>query len=392
MSATTPLPPAPRRPIFDDDHQDYRESFRSFLNAEVVPHFAEWDAAGIAPKELSKKAGGHGFMGMAIPEEYGGPGVDDWRFNVVLTEEAVRAGVGAAMGGPMLTTDICLPYILAAGTEEQKKRWLPGVASGDTVLAIAMTEPGTGSDLAAVKTNARRDGDEYVLNGQKTFITNGQNADYVIVVAKTDPDAGHSGMSLIMVDTASEGFSRGPQIDKLGQHASDTTELFFDDVRVPVENLLGTEGSGFIQLMEKLVPERLSISVAAIAACEAAFEHTLEYVKERSAFGKPIGSFQNSRFVMAELKTEIAIGRAFIDQSIVKQCAGELSIEEAAMGKWWTTELLGKVTDKCLQLHGGYGYTHEYAISNHWVDARITRIYGGTTEIMKELIGRGMGL
>jgi alkylation response protein AidB-like acyl-CoA dehydrogenase len=392
MNPATDTRPSSRRPIFDDEHEDYRESFRSFLAAEVAPNFAEWDQAGVVPRDLFLKAAGHGFMGMAIPEEYDGPAVDDWRFNVVITEEAVKAGVGAAFGGPMLTTDICLPYILSAGTEEQKQRWLPGVARGEDILAIAMTEPGTGSDLAAVTTTAKRDGDEYVINGSKTFITNGGHADRVIVVAKTDPDAGHAGISLIMVDTDSEGFSRGPQIEKLGQHAADTTELFFDDVRVPVDNLVGEEGTGFFQLMDKLVPERLIIAVGALAGAEAAFETTLEYVKERTAFGRPIGSFQNSRFVMAEIKTELTVGRAFIDQCIQKHCDGELSIEEAAMSKWWTTELLGRVTDSCLQLHGGYGYTREYSISAAWADARITRIYGGTTEIMKELIGRGMGL
>mgnify|MGYP006318869647 FL=1 len=392
MNPATALNAPPKRAIFEDDHEDYRESFRSFLAAEVAPNFKEWDASGVVDRELFKKAAGHGFMGMAIPEEYGGPGAGDWRFNVVLTEEAVRSGVGAAFGGPMLTTDIVLPYILTSGTEEQKERWLPGVASGDTVLAIAMTEPGTGSDLAAVQTTAIRDGDEYVVNGSKTFITNGGHADRVLVVAKTDPKASHAGISLIMVDADSEGFSRGPQIEKLGQHASDTTELFFDDVRVPAENLVGAEGTGFIQLMEKLVPERMIIAVGALSAAEAAFEITLEYVKERTAFGRPIGSFQNSRFKMAEIKTELTVGRAFVDQCIEKHVNGELSIEEAAMAKWWTTELLGKVTDECLQLHGGYGYTNEYDISRAWVDARITRIYGGTTEIMKELIGRGMGL
>jgi alkylation response protein AidB-like acyl-CoA dehydrogenase len=386
------LKPMPRRAIFDDEHEDYRESFRSFLAAEVTPNLAQWDADGFVSRDLFRKAAEHGFMGMAIPEQYGGPGVDDWRFNVVLTEEAIRSGGAAAFGGPMLTTDIVLPYFLTNATDEQKDRWLPGVARGETVLAVAMTEPGTGSDLAAIQTRARREGDEYVLNGQKTFITNGHHADQVIVVAKTDPDAGHAGISLIVVDSDSEGFASGPQIGKLGQHASDTTELFFDDVRVPAENLLGAEGSGFIQLMDKLVPERMIIAVGALAAAEAAFELTLEYVKERTAFGRPIGSFQNSRFAMAEMKTELAIGRAFVDQSIVKECAGELTIEEAAMAKWWTTELLGRVTDGCLQLHGGYGYTDEYAISSAWVDARIMRIYGGTTEIMKELIGRGMGL
>jgi alkylation response protein AidB-like acyl-CoA dehydrogenase len=392
MTAIAPLKAMPRRPIFDDEHEDYRESFRSFLEAEVVPNFAEWDEQGYVSRDLFTKAAEHGFMGMAIPEEYGGPGVDDWRFNVVLTEESVRAGVGAAFGGPMLTTDICLPYLLTTATEEQKERWLPGIASGETVMAVAMTEPGTGSDLAAVQTRARREGDQYVLSGQKTFITNGHNADLVIVVAKTDPEAGHAGISLLVVDSDSEGFSSGAQIGKLGQHASDTTELFFDDVRVPADNLLGTEGSGFVQLMEKLVPERLIIAVGALAGAEAAFGYTLDYVKERTAFGRPIGSFQNSRFTMAEMKTELAVGRAFVDQSIVKHCAGELTIEEAAMAKWWTTELLGRVTDSCLQLHGGYGYTDEYAISGAWADARIMRIYGGTTEIMKELIGRGMGL
>lgn len=392
MNPATALKASPKRAIFEDDHEDYRESFRSFLAAEVAPNFKEWDASGVVDRELFKKAAGHGFMGMAIPEEYGGPGAGDWRFNVVLTEEAVRSGVGAAFGGPMLTTDIVLPYILTSGTEEQKERWLPGVASGDTVLAIAMTEPGTGSDLAAVQTTAIRDGDEYVVNGSKTFITNGGHADRVLVVAKTDPKASHAGISLIMVDADSEGFSRGPQIEKLGQHASDTTELFFDDVRVPAENLVGAEGTGFIQLMEKLVPERMIIAVGALSAAEAAFEITLDYVKERTAFGRPIGSFQNSRFKMAEIKTELTVGRAFVDQCIEKHVNGELSIEEAAMAKWWTTELLGKVTDECLQLHGGYGYTNEYDISRAWVDARITRIYGGTTEIMKELIGRGMGL
>jgi len=386
------LAPMPRRAIFDDEHEDYRESFRSFLAAEVTPNFNQWDKDGYVARELFTKAAEHGFMSMAIPESYGGAGVEDWRFNVVLTEEAIRAGVGAAFGAPMLTTDICLPYLLTTGTDEQKARWLPGIASGETVMAVAMTEPGTGSDLAAVQTRAIKDGDHYILNGQKTFITNGHHADLVIVVAKTDPEAGHAGISLLVVDSNSEGFSSGAQIGKLGQHASDTTELFFDDVRVPVENLLGAKGSGFIQLMEKLVPERLIIGVGALSAAEAAFEITLEYVKERTAFGRPIGSFQNSRFVMAEIKTELAIGRAFIDQCIVKHCAGELTIEEAAMSKWWTTELLGRVTDSCLQLHGGYGYTDEYAISGAWADARIMRIYGGTTEIMKELIGRGMGL
>jgi alkylation response protein AidB-like acyl-CoA dehydrogenase len=390
-TAAAPFTPA-RRAIFEDEHEDYRASFRRFLAAEIAPHFDEWDEAGVVPKSLFKKAAAHGFTAMSVPEEYGGPGIADWRFNVVLMEEGAYSMLGTAFAGPMLTTDVCLPYLLSAANEEQKQRWLPGIASGDTVLAIAMTEPGTGSDLAGVKTRARREGDVYVLNGAKTFITNGLNADKVIVVAKTDPDAGHAGISLLVVDADSPGFTRGKAIEKLGQHASDTTELFFDDLQVPAENLLGEEGTGFYQLMDKLVPERLIIAVAAIAGAEATLALTLDYVKERTAFGKPIGSFQNSRFAMAEMKTEITMARAFVDQCIAKHVADELPMEEAAMAKWATTELVGRVTDRCLQLHGGYGYTREYPISRAWVDARITRIYGGTTEIMKELIGRSMGL
>jgi acyl-CoA dehydrogenase len=386
------LPRAPRREIFDDEHEQYRESFRRFIEAEIAPNFEEWDQAGHASRDLFGKAAEHGFLAIAVPEEYGGHGITDWRFTAVLTEEATRSGMAPAFGGPMLSSDVALPYILAAGTDEQKARWLPGIASGEITLAIAMTEPGTGSDLQGVKTRAVRKDDHYVVNGSKTFITNGLHADKVIVVCKTDPDAGAAGISLLVVDAASEGFARGKQIDKLGQHASDTLELFFSDVEVPVEDRLGEEGSGFFQLMEKLVPERLIIAVGAISGAEVALEMTLDYVKQRTAFGRPIGSFQNSRFAMAEMRTEIEITRAFIDRCIQRYCAGTLPIEEAAMAKWWTTELLGRVTDRCLQLHGGYGYTHEYPISRAWVDARITRIYGGTTEIMKELIGRTMGL
>ena len=383
---------APKRSIFEPDHDDYRESFSTFLEREVVPHAAAWDEDGKPPRELFTKAAEHGFLAMAVPEEYGGPGVDDYRFSVVLVEEATRHGVGTAFGGPMLHTDVCLPYILRGANDEQKARWLPGMASGEKILAVAMTEPGTGSDLAGIKTKAIRDGDNYILSGQKTFITNGENCDQVIVVAKTDPDAAHAGMSLLVVDADSEGFSKGPQIEKIGQHVGDTTELFFDDVAVPAENLLGEEGTGFFQLVEKLVPERLILAVASITGAERMLEQTLEYVKERKAFGRPIGSFQNSRFTLAEMKTEVTIGRTFVDSLIDRHVRGEVSVEEAAMAKWWTTELLGRVADQCLQLHGGYGYTKEYAISQAWVDARITRIYAGTTEIMKELIGRTMGL
>lgn len=392
MTTATAIAPAQRRAVFDDEHEDYRESFRRFIAAEITPHVPAWNKAGVVSRELFEKAAAHGFLAMSVPEQYGGTGIEDWRFNVVLSEEAARAGVGPAFNGLMLMTDICLPYILKAASEEQKRRWLPGIAAGETVLAIAMTEPGTGSDLAAVRTRAVRDGDIYVLNGQKTFISNGRNAHLVIVVAKTDPEASRDGISLLVVDPETPGYSRGKQIEKLGQHASDTVELFFEDVRVPAENLLGEEGSGWRQLMQGLVPERLIIAVTALASAEAAFEQTLVYVKERKAFGRPIGSFQHSRFAIAEMKTELAIARAFIDQCIVRHGTHELSEEEAAMAKWWTTELLGSVTDRCLQLHGGYGYTTEHPISTAWVDARVTRIYGGTTEIMKDLIGRRLGL
>jgi alkylation response protein AidB-like acyl-CoA dehydrogenase len=389
--ATIALPPAAKRSIFEPEQEDYRESYARFLQAEVVPRYAEWERAGIVPRELFTKCAEHGFLAMEVPEEYGGNDVADWRFNVVLAEEAIRAGVGDAMAGPMLHSDVVLPYLMASATESQRARWLPDVASGERILAIAMTEPGTGSDLAAIKTRAKRDGDGWVLNGAKTFITNGINADMVVVAARTNDDK-HGGLSLFVVEREMEGFERGKQIEKLGQHASDTAELFFNDVHVPDENMLGPEGSGFMQLVSRLVPERLILAVGSIAGCEIAFAMTLDYVKQRTAFGKPIGSFQNSRFVMAELKTKIEITRCFVDRCIERHVAGTCGVEEAAMAKWWTTDLLGEVTDAGVQLHGGYGYTTEYPIGKAWVDARVSRIYAGTNEIMKELIGRTIGL
>jgi len=385
--ATTTLPPASRRDLFDDEHEDFRDSVRRFIDAEVRPHHADWERAQIVDRGLFRKMASYGFLAMEVPEEYGGPGVEDWRFNVVISEEAARSGVGDSLIGPLLHTDVCLPYLIASCTEEQKQRWLPGVASGDLVLAIAMTEPGTGSDLAAIATRARRDGDCWVLNGQKTFITNGLLSDLVIVAARTSDDK-HGGLSLFVIEREMDGFERGKQIEKLGQHCSDTAELFFNDVRVPAENMLGQEGSGFLQLVSRLVPERLVLAVSSMAGAEAAFEMTLQYVKERKAFGRPIGSFQHSRFLLAELKTELEITRCFIDRTIQRYCSGTASVEEAAMAKWWTTELACKVADAGLQLHGGYGYTTEYPISKAWVDSRITKIYAGTNEIMKELIGR----
>jgi alkylation response protein AidB-like acyl-CoA dehydrogenase len=389
MAATAT--PRSKRGIFEHEHDDYRESFQKFLAAEVVPHYEQWKRDQIVPRELFAKAAGHGFLAMAVPEQYGGNGVEDWRFSAVLIEESAYAGVGDAWAGPGIHTDICLPYFMESATDEQKDRWFPAIASGERILAVAMTEPGTGSDLAAIQTRARRDGDDWLLSGAKTFITNGINCDLVIVAARTS-DEKHGGLSLFVVEADSPGFARGKQIEKLGQHASDTAELFFEDCRVPAENLLGEEGSGFFQLVSRLVPERLTLAVGAIAGCEKALEITLEYVKERKAFGRPIGSFQNSRFLLAELHTEITIGRTFVDQCIAKHVAGECSVPEAAMAKWWTTELLGRVTDAGVQLHGGYGYTMEYPIGQAWVDARVARIYAGTNEIMKELIGRSMGL
>ncbi len=389
MATTAPAPV--RRAIFDPEHEDLRESYAAFLRREVVPHYPEWHAAQIVPRSLFTESAKHGFLAMEVPEEHGGPGVEDWRFNVVLAEEAVHAGVSDALAGPLLHSDVVLPYIMASADEEQKARWLPGIASGEQILAIAMTEPGTGSDLAGIKASARRDGGDYVLNGAKTFITNGINADLVVVAARTSVDP-HRGLSMFIVERGMPGFERGKQIEKLGQHASDTAELFFSDVRVPEENRLGEEGTGFFQLVGRLVPERLILAVSSTAGCEAAFAMTMDYIKERKAFGRPIGSFQNSRFAMAELATKIELTRCFVDRCIERQVAGTCTVQEAAMAKYWSTDLLCEVTDVGVQLHGGYGYTTEYPIGRAWVDARIGRIYAGTNEIMKELIGKTMGL
>jgi alkylation response protein AidB-like acyl-CoA dehydrogenase len=389
MSTTMPSPA--KRTIFEPEHDDLRESYATFLQKEVVPKYDEWHKAQLVGRELFTKSAEHGFLAMEVPEEYGGPGVDDWRFNVVLAEESVKAGVGDAMAGPLLHSDVVLPYIMASADDEQKQRWLPGIASGEQVLAIAMTEPGTGSDLAGIKSTAKRDGDSYILNGAKTFITNGINADLVVVAARTSEDP-HRGLSMFVVERGMDGFERGKQIEKLGQHASDTAELFFTDVRLPAENLLGEEGTGFFQLVGRLVPERLILAVSSTAGCESAFAMTMDYIKERKAFGKPIGSFQNSRFAMAELATKIELTRCFVDRCIDRYVAGTCTVQEAAMAKYWATDLLCEVTDVGVQLHGGYGYTMEYPIGKAWVDARIGKIYAGTNEIMKELIGKTMGL
>jgi alkylation response protein AidB-like acyl-CoA dehydrogenase len=382
-----------RRSLFDADHEAFRESFRAFLDKEVVPHLAEWDAAGIVPREVFAAAGRSGFLGMDVPEELGGGGVADFRFNTVIAEETMRAGAAGAGLGISLHNDICLPYFLAYCDDEQRKRWLPGIASGELITAIAMTEPGIGSDLASMSTTARRDGDEYVVNGSKTFITNGINADLVITAVKTDPSQRHKGMSLLVLERGMPGFERGRNLDKIGQHAQDTAELSFTDVRVPRANLLGPdEGQGFTQLVTNLPQERLSIAISGVAAARTALEQTLAYVKERKAFGQPIGSFQNSKFVLAELATEIDIAEHYVDDCVRALNAGELTAVDASKAKWWCTELQGRTVDRCLQLHGGYGYMNEYPIARAFTDARITRIYGGTTEIMKEVIGRSLGL
>jgi alkylation response protein AidB-like acyl-CoA dehydrogenase len=384
-----------RRTLFEDVHEDFRASFRTFLEREVIGEehrYGDWERAGMVPREVFALAGRGGFMAMAVPERYGGAGAQDFRFNLVIGEETQRAGVGSFGLGITLHNDICLPYFLSYASEEQRERWLPGIAIGELITAIAMTEPGIGSDLAGMSTRAIRDGAHYVLDGAKTFITNGINADLVIVAVKTDPSERHRGISLIVVERGTEGFERGRNLEKLGQHAQDTAELSFSEARVPAENLLGEEGEGFRYLVSNLPQERLSIAASAVSAAEAALGWTLDYVRERRAFGQPIGSFQSSRFTLAELRTETEIARAYIDRSVQALDAGELTAEEAAMAKWWCTELQGRVADRCLQLFGGYGYMVEYPIARAYVDARVTRIYGGANEIMKEIIGRSMGL
>ena len=381
-----------KRTLYESDHSDFRDAFRSFVEKEIVPNLERWESDSIVPRELFTTAGTSGFLGIDIPEEHGGGGVKDFRFNAVISEELMRAGAAAAGLGMTLHNDICLPYFLAYCNAEQASRWLPGIASGELVTAIAMTEPGIGSDLASMSTTAIRDGDHYVVNGAKTFITNGINADLVITAVKTDPSQKHKGMSLLVLERGMEGFERGRNLDKLGQHAQDTAELSFTDVKVPVANLLGPEeGQGFTQLVTNLPQERLSIAVAAVAAARTALDQTLAYVKERKAFGAPVGSFQNSKFVLAEMDTEIDIAEHYTDDCVRALNAGELTAVDASKAKYWCTELQGRVVDRCLQLHGGYGYMNEYPIAKAYADARITRIYGGTTEIMKEVIGRSLG-
>jgi alkylation response protein AidB-like acyl-CoA dehydrogenase len=381
-----------RRCVFEPEHSDFRESVRRFVAEEVTPHQADWERDGIVPRELFAKAAAKGMLAMQVPERYGGVGIDDFRFNQVVGEELAAAGTGGSGLGLTLHNDICLPYFLDLCTDEQKERWLPGIADGSLITAVAMTEPEMGSDLAGLRTTARRDGDGYIVTGSKTFITNGINSDLIITAVKTDPSQRHAGISLLILERGMEGFERGRNLEKVGQHSQDTAELFFEDVHVPAENLLGEEGQGFRYMTANLAQERLSIALSAVGAARGALEATLAYVKERTAFGQPIGSFQSSRFALAEMATEIELATAFCDQAVLALNRGELTPQDAAMAKWWSTELQGRVADRCVQLHGGYGYMLEYPIARAFVDARVTRIYGGTTEIMKEIIGRGLGV
>ena len=379
-----------RRELFDDEHEAFRDTVGTFLDKEVVPHHQQWEADGIVDREAWTKAGAQGLLGLQLDEEYGGGGTDDFRYNAVVGEEMTKRGVyGAAY---TLFNDMIAPYLAASATEEQKQRWFPGLCSGELIAAIAMSEPGAGSDLQGITTTAKREGDDYVLTGQKTFISNGILSDLVVVVARTDPDAGHQGISLLVVERGMEGFERGRNLDKIGQHAQDTAELFFDHVRVPAANLLGEEGSGFVQLMTNLSQERLSMAVSAATACERVLGLTLDYAKERQAFGRPIGRFQHNRFVIAEMATEARIARVFVDDCIAKHVRGELDAATASMAKWWTTELQKKLVDQGVQMHGGYGYMSEYPIARAYLNSRVQTIYGGTTEIQKEIIGRSLGL
>ncbi len=380
------------RTIFESEHHLFRESFRQFVDKEIVPNNQIWEQKGVIDRSLFEIAGSNGFLGIDIPQEFGGGGIADYRFNQIMQEEFDMAGVAAAASGLGLHNDICIPYFLEFCSDEQRDRWLPGLVSGQYITAIAMSEPGTGSDLAAISTTATKDGDSFVLNGAKTFISNGIISDLVIVAAKTNPEAGHRGVSLLVVERGMEGFERGRNLDKVGRHSQDTAELFFTDVRVPAENLLGEENKGFYYMMFNLPQERLNIAISAVAGTQYAFDLTLEYVKERQAFGQPIGSFQNTRFKMAEIATELELTWAFIDKCVLAHNLKNLTADEAAMAKWWATELQKRAIDQCLQFFGGYGYMDEYPISRLWRDGRVQSIYGGTTEIMKEIVGRGLGL
>jgi alkylation response protein AidB-like acyl-CoA dehydrogenase len=379
-----------RRRIFGDEHEDFRESVRRWLTKEVAPKFDEWEQAGIVPREVFAAAGANGFIGTQIPEEFGGAGVDDFRFNVVLAEECFRLALGGFGVGLTLHNDICLPYFLEYANDEQKARWLPSIADGTKITAIAMTEPGAGSDLAGIKTKAIRDGDHYVVNGAKTFITNGINADLIVTAVKTDPSQRHKGISVLVIEGDTPGLERGRNLEKVGLHSQDTAELFFNDARVPVENILVGEGHGFSQMVHNLAQERLSVAVAGVTQAHTAIRLTIEYVKERQAFGQPISGFQNTMFELAACKAEADAAQAFVDDATMALVEKRLTPERAAEVKLFATEVQGRVIDRCLQLFGGYGYMLEYPIGRLYADARVSRIYAGSNEIMKQIIGRSL--
>lgn len=385
------MPDQTPRTVYDDDHESFRSVVQAFIKAEVEPNDAKWEESGIVDRSLFSRAGAVGLLLQATPEEYDGAGIDDWRFSAIVNEEFGRSGFASAGLSLALQNDVVGPYMLDLTSDEQKRRWLPGMASGDLIGAIAMTEPGAGSDLAGISTSAVLDGDAYLLNGSKTFISNGQNADLVVVAARTSADR-HGGLTLLVVERGMPGFERGRNLDKLGMHGQDTSELHFDNVRVPVGNRLGEEGSGFLYLVRNLAQERLSLAVTAVAAAEGVLARTLAYVKDREAFGRSIGSFQNSKFLLAELYTEVDIARVFVDHCVDLHTRQELTPARAAKAKYWCSELQVRVADRCLQLHGGYGYMREYPVCRAFADARIQTIYGGTSEIMKEIIGRDLGL
>jgi alkylation response protein AidB-like acyl-CoA dehydrogenase len=379
-----------RRTIFTAEHEMFRETARSYYLRECAPYAQEWERDGQVSRAAWTAAGKAGLIGWQFPEEYGGQGIQDFRYNAIMAEEMHATGsVGIGLG---LQNDVIPPYLTHLTSPEQKARWLPGVTSGEAICALALSEPAAGSDLKGIRTTARRDGDEWVIDGSKTFITNGILADLVIVACKTDPEAGHKGISLIVVERGTEGFERGRKLDKVGMKAQDTAELFFHEVRVPAENLIGREGRGFYHMMGSLPTERLAIAVAALASAERAFELALEYAKTRVAFGRPIGEFQANRFALADIKAKLGAARVYLDGCIMALYEGELTAEEAAAAKYWTTETGWEVIDRCMQLFGGYGYVNEYEIARIWRDSRVQRVFGGTSEIMQEIIGRSLGL
>ncbi|MEL7045069.1 MAG: acyl-CoA dehydrogenase family protein [Pseudomonadota bacterium] len=375
------------RTVFDEEHEQFRASVRRFLEAEVVPFHDEWEKAGQVDRDLWRKAGAQGYLAPQVPEAFGGAAAD-FRYNAVIDEEVSRSGCTGL--GWAVHSDIAVPYLVNYGTEAQKERYLERCVSGDIVMAIAMTEPGTGSDLQSIRTTAIADGDDYIINGSKTFITNGQHADLVIVVCKTDPEAGASGTSLILVEADRAGFERGRNLDKVGMKAQDTSELFFNDLRVPRENLLGEEGQGFVYLMQELPQERLSIGIMAMAATRAVLDQTVDYVKERKAFGRPIATFQNTQFKLAEMDTELTAAEVFVDRCLELLVDGRLDTVTASKAKLLGSEVQCRLIDECVQLHGGYGYMWEYPVARAYADARVQRIYGGTSEVMKLIIGRSL--